>query len=84
MRYVAAQGVTSVNHMGSWSDLEVFERAHSSGRLKTRIYAAVPLSTWERLRDHVKERGRGDARLRTGVLKGFVDGSLGSKTAACW
>jgi predicted amidohydrolase YtcJ len=82
MRYVAAQGVTSVHHMGSWSDFEVFERAHSSRRLKTRIYAAVPLSTWERLRDHVKARGRGDAWLRTGVLKGFVDGSLGSKTAA--
>jgi predicted amidohydrolase YtcJ len=82
MAYVAAQGVTSVHHMGSWDDLAVFERAHKANRLRTRIYAAVPLSTWERLRDTVAARGRGDAWLRIGALKGFVDGSLGSHTAA--
>lgn len=82
MQYVAAQGVTSVHHMGSWDDLAVFERAHRDGKLRTRIYAAVPLSTWPRLRDKVAEEGRGDAWLRIGALKGFVDGSLGSHTAA--
>ena len=82
MSHVAAQGVTSVHNMGSWDDLEVFRRAHRLGRLRTRIYAAVPLSTWERLRDTVTANGRGDAWLRIGALKGFVDGSLGSHTAA--
>ena len=82
MRYVAGNGVTSVHNMGSWNDLAVFERAHAAGRLITRIYAAVPLSTWERLRDTVHARGRGDAWLSIGGLKGFVDGSLGSHTAA--
>ena len=82
MAYVAAQGVTSVVHMGTWRDLAIFERAHKAGRLKTRIYAAVPLATWEHLRDTVAARGRGDAWLRIGALKGFVDGSLGSHTAA--
>ena len=42
----------------------------------------MPLATWERLRDTVAARGRGDAWLRIGALKGFVDGSLGSHTAA--
>ena len=82
MRYVAGNGVTSVHNMGSWNDLAVFERAHAAGRLITRIYAAVPLSTWERLRDTVHARGRGDAWVSIGGLKGFVDGSLGSHTAA--
>jgi predicted amidohydrolase YtcJ len=82
MRHVAAQGVTSVHNMGSWGDLAVFERAHRAGRLRTRIYAAVPIATWERLRDTVAARGRGDAWLRIGALKGFLDGSLGSHTAA--
>jgi predicted amidohydrolase YtcJ len=82
MRYVAGNGVTSVTHMGTWGDIAVFERAHAAGRLKTRIYAAVPLSTWERLRDTVKRRGDGDEWLKIGALKGFVDGSLGSHTAA--
>jgi predicted amidohydrolase YtcJ len=82
MRYVAEQGVTSVHHMGSWSEVALFRRAHSAGRLKTRIYAAVPLDSWERLRDTVQASGRGDEWLRIGGLKGFVDGSLGSHTAA--
>jgi predicted amidohydrolase YtcJ len=82
MRYVAEQGVTAVHNMGSWDDLATFDRAHRAGRLATRIYAAVPLASWERLRDTVAVRGRGDAWLRIGALKGFVDGSLGSHTAA--
>ena len=82
MRYVVAQGVTTVHNMGSWDDLATLERAHRAGRLRTRVYTAVPLATWERLRDTVAARGRGDAWLRIGALKGFVDGSLGSHTAA--
>jgi predicted amidohydrolase YtcJ len=82
MTYANERGVTSVDHMGTWSDLAVFERARRAGTLHTRIYAAVPLSTWARLRDTVAARGHGDSWLRIGGLKGFVDGSLGSHTAA--
>jgi predicted amidohydrolase YtcJ len=87
MRYVAAQGVTSVHNMGTWAELGVFARAASRHALKTRIYAAVPLSTWARLCDAVESRrfggdGHGDDWLRVGALKGFMDGSLGSHTAA--
>ncbi len=82
MTYVAEQGVTQVDHMGTWHDLAVFERARTAGRLRVRISAAVPLATWERLRDTIAARGRGDAWLHIGGLKGFVDGSLGSHTAA--
>jgi predicted amidohydrolase YtcJ len=82
MTYVAERGVTSVHHMGSWADLDLFQRAHAMGALRTRISAAVPLATWSRLRDTVAAKGRGDAWLRIGSLKGFVDGSLGSHTAA--
>lgn len=87
MDYVASNGVTSVHHMGGWSDVATFRRAHDGANLKTRIYASVPLATWERLRDTIARKelgpdGRGDAWLRIGGLKGFVDGSLGSHTAA--
>lgn len=82
MAYVNAQGVTAVQHMGSWGDLAAFERAHKAGTLTTRIYASVPLSSWKRLADTVKARGHGDDWVRIGGLKGFVDGSIGSHTAA--
>ena len=57
-------------------------RSRGPFSLATRIYAAVPLATWTRLRDTVAARGRGDEWLAIGALKGFVDGSLGSHTAA--
>ena len=94
MAYLAARGVTSVHHMGSvpqsatWSDLHAFRRARDAGRLRTRVYASVPLFNWRELADVVRSRdfggqdGRGDDWLRIGALKGFVDGSLGSRTAA--
>ena len=88
LAYLAEHGVTSVHHMGSWDDLESFTRAAAAGRLTARIYAAVPLESWERLRTTIEYGGfggpdsRGDDWLRLGVLKGFVDGSLGSHTAA--
>jgi predicted amidohydrolase YtcJ len=82
MHFLAERGVTSAQNMGSWYDLSVFERAHKAGRMVTRMYAAVPLSSWERLRDTVAARGHGDEWVRIGALKGFVDGSLGSHTAA--
>lgn len=82
MAYVNEQGVTAVHNMGSWGELAAFERAHKAGTMTTRIYAVVPLSSWKRLADTVKARGHGDDWVRIGGLKGFVDGSIGSHTAA--
>lgn len=79
--YALARGVTMVSDMASWADLHAYRFAHQIGDLKLRVYVFVPLSSWERLRDYVAREGAGDARLRWGGLKGFVDGSLGSTTA---
>jgi predicted amidohydrolase YtcJ len=67
--------------MGSWAGLEAYRRAAAAGRLPIRVYAAVPIATWERLAGYVARHGRGDHRLAWGAVKGFVDGSLGSTTA---
>ena len=82
MNYVAGNGVTSVHDMADWNSLAAYRRAHSRSELITRIYSVVPLSDWERLRDELAANGSGDAWLRIGALKGFMDGSLGSHTAA--
>jgi predicted amidohydrolase YtcJ len=75
-------GVTQIHDMAySWTNLETYQRAHAADRLPLRIYSVVPMATWQRMRDYVKEHGRGDDRLWWGGLKAFVDGSLGSTTA---
>jgi hypothetical protein len=75
------RGVTMVEDMGSWADLETYRRAAASGDLRLRVYAFVPLASWERMSAFMQANGRGDARLRWGGVKAFVDGSLGSTTA---
>lgn len=80
MHYVASKGVTSTHNMGGY--WEVFERARVANRLITRIYAVQALSNWDEVKAKVEQQGHGDKWLRIGGLKGFVDGSLGSHTAA--
>ncbi len=82
IEYLLSNGVTSVHDMGGTSnEHETFERAARDGRLRVRIYSAFPLSraidAAERMLDYEPQ-----GLLRYGSVKGFVDGSLGSHTAA--
>ena len=80
MDYVASKGVTSVHHMGG--NLEAIERARNNHSLITRIYAMTNLENWKELKEKIKKDGKGDKWLKIGGVKGFIDGSLGSHTAA--
>jgi predicted amidohydrolase YtcJ len=87
MDYVAANGVTTVHDMydnvaDGWLGLETYRRAEARGDLITRIYAVTPLGEWRRLAEDIEQNGRGNEWLKTGGVKGFMDGSLGSHTAA--
>ena len=82
MQHAASLGVTTVHVMGSWDDFATFRRARARNAMITRVRAYVPLDTWRRLADTVRVAGRGDNWLNWGGLKGFMDGSLGSTTAA--
>jgi hypothetical protein len=83
MRYLNRAGVTTVHDMSyDWEGLATYRRAHARGELTTRIYANIPVADWERLADEVDSLGKGDEWLRIGGVKGFMDGSLGSHTAA--
>lgn len=80
-RHALERGLTGVHVMGSWADLAAFRRARESEGLGIRVYAYLPLESWPRVAEEVDRTGRGDEWLRIGGVKGFVDGSLGSRTA---
>jgi predicted amidohydrolase YtcJ len=83
MDYLASHGVTTVHDMSyDWDGLATYRRAHAANALKTRIYANVPIADHARLAAEIADNGRGDEWLRIGGVKGFMDGSLGSHTAA--
>jgi predicted amidohydrolase YtcJ len=82
--HAVAHGITQVHDVssyGGWPELETYSRAYKKDSLLLRIYTFVPLKDWKKLNEYVQKNGKGDAMLRWGALKGFVDGSLGSTTA---
>ena len=79
--HAATLGVTSVQDMSAGVDVGVYQTLVDRAELKTRIYAVWPLPRWERLAQTGVRAHFGSAMLRTGGLKGFADGSLGSTTA---
>jgi hypothetical protein len=80
---LASHGVTSAQDYSDWENFPVYEELEHGGKLTARI------SEWLTFDDSVTELNRkrdshpaSDNMLHTGMLKGFMDGSLGSKTAA--
>jgi hypothetical protein len=78
-----SHGVTSVQDFSDWEDFLVFEQMEREGKLPVRI------SEWLRFSDPVSTEKQQaahhpatDRMLHTTMLKGFMDGSLGSRTAA--
>ena len=78
-----AHGVTSVQDFSDWQDFLVFEELEKEGKLHLCITEwlpfKAPLPDLIRMRNH---HDPNDTLLHTGMLKGFLDGSLGSRTAA--
>lgn len=80
-KHAASLGVTSVQDMSANDDVGLYKLLLERGEMKTRIYAARPLARWQSLANGTGHtEGFGDM-LRTGGLKAFSDGSLGSSTA---
>jgi predicted amidohydrolase YtcJ len=78
-----SHGVTSVQDFSDWQDFLVFEELEKEGKLNVRISEWLPFKS--PLPDLIRMRAhhdQNDPMLHTGMLKGFMDGSLGSRTAA--
>jgi predicted amidohydrolase YtcJ len=82
LAHAASLGVTSFQDMNpDFADMAVYAEMAEKGELTARIYA-VPIETeWESLAKLGLRRNFGSDYFRTGALKGFTDGSLGSSTA---
>jgi predicted amidohydrolase YtcJ len=83
-------GVTSVHNItadsetfnGSFTgELQLLRRAELEEWLTTRFYEIVPIAHWKRLAEAGISHEMGSDFLKLGAVKGFADGSLGSRTA---
>ena len=79
----ARSGVTSAQDNSSWDDFLIYEELEKEGKLTLRISEWLPFDdSVDALKSHQAAHSRDDLLLHTGMLKGFMDGSLGSRTAA--
>lgn len=76
-------GVTSVQDNSTWDDFQIYEELEHEGKLPVRISEWLPFNaTVDELKAKRDSHPSTDKMLHTGMLKGFMDGSLGSRTAA--
>ena len=82
-------GVTTMHdNTANFEQLELLRDLQRSGHLTARIWARMPLSDWEKVRDYVEKNkvpavdgGWGDDWIRLGGLKAWVDGIMGNSSA---
>jgi len=81
LAHAAALGVTATSHMSaSWADLASYRRLERVNRMTLRVSVYLSLDDWHRVADSVA-RNPGDDWVRIGGVKGYMDGSAGSRTA---
>jgi hypothetical protein len=79
----ARSGITSAQDNSDWLDFLIYEELEKEGKLTLRITEWLPFDDpVASLRARDGAHPRDDNMLHTGMLKGFMDGSLGSRTAA--
>lgn len=81
LKHAATLGVTGIHAMVTADDLRVLNKLRLDGKLTSRIYAITPIEQWQAPATMGITASFGDDWLRTGAVKGFADGSLGSTTA---
>jgi len=74
-------GVTSIHDICYDDDFRMLQNLEKKGELTCRIYARLPIGKIDSIIETQIEAGFGNDRLKTGSIKGFADGSLGSGTA---
>jgi predicted amidohydrolase YtcJ len=78
-----SHGLTSVQDYSDWQDFLVFEELEKENKLPIRISEWLTFNDpIDILKEHRTHHDQNDPMLHTGMLKGFMDGSLGSRTAA--
>jgi hypothetical protein len=78
-----SHGLTTVQDFSDWDDFLAFEQMEKEGRLPARLAEWIPFAEPTALEQQQQaQHPKSDRMLHTTMLKGFMDGSLGSRTAA--
>jgi len=81
---LAEHGVTSAqDYSPDWENFQIYEELEKEGKLTARISAWMPFNlAVEDLKKRRDAHPQSDLMLHTGLLKAFMDGSVGGHTAS--
>ncbi len=81
---LAVHGVTSAqDYSPAWENFQIYEELEKEGKLTARVSEWLPFDdSVEQLKTKRDSHPQSDLMLHTGMLKAFMDGSLGGHTAA--
>ena len=83
LQNVARNGITSVQDFSDWEDFKMYKQLKDEDKLTVRITEWLPfLTPLNDLQNMRAQGGTKDPWLKTGALKAFTDGAMGSRTAA--
>jgi predicted amidohydrolase YtcJ len=90
LKEAARVGVTTVEDMALGDDtpngnftgeIRLLRQAELGGWLTCRFYEITPIEQWKKLAEAGISHDMGDNFIKMGAVKGFADGSIGSRTA---
>lgn len=84
-QHALSLGLTKVHAVTAYPTettmLDIFKMARDRKLMKIRAQVSTPIETWKDMAIETEQGHTGNAPLKWGGVKGFIDGSLGARTA---
>ncbi len=81
LEHAAKLGLTGVQTDAGLSFVELLDQLKKEGKLTLRIYAWIPVHELDKYMEKGIQRGQGDEMLRIGLVKIYIDGTIGVRSA---
>jgi len=81
LEHAAKLGITGVQTGSYLKEIEIFKELNKEGKLTLRVSAWVPVQELDRAIEQGIMWGQGDEMVRVGLVKMFIDGTIGVRSA---
>ncbi len=81
LEHAAKLGITGIQTGSYLKEIEIFKELNKEGKLTLRVSAWIPVQELERCIEKGITWGQGDEMVRMGLVKMFIDGTIGVRSA---
>lgn len=81
LKHAASLGLTGLQTSSSLNEIKILKQLKEEGKLTLRVYAWLSIGGIDKYIKEGIKRGQGDDMVRIGLLKAFIDGTIGVRSA---